>query len=208
MTDAQKRLRELLARQSQQRQRMAELAAVDELTDETRAELDTLERGTPDLERQLRAARVVVDAEGAGDTRETRDDDDAEAREVRELRGRVRMSSYVVAAIEQRAADGVEAEYNAAIGLAGNRFPLELLAPVETRATTDTDTATAPRRWVDRLFAETAAANLGITMESVPAGVASHPITTAGAAPAQRGRSEAAADAAWTVGVTELKPTA
>ena len=57
MTDAQKRLRELLARQSQERGRMAELAAVDELTDETRSELDALEKGTPDLERQLRAVR-------------------------------------------------------------------------------------------------------------------------------------------------------
>ena len=206
MTDAQKRLRDLLARQSQERQRMAELAAADELTDETRAELDKLEKATPDLERQLRAARVVVDAEGGGETRETRHDDDAEAREVRELRARVRMGGYVTAAIEQRAAVGVEGEYNAAIGIGGNRFPLELLAPIETRETTDTDTATMPRRWLDRLFAETAASRLGITMESVPAGVASHPITMTGPTPAQRARSQGAADAAWTIGVTELKP--
>lgn len=205
MTDAQKRLRELLARQSRERQRMAELAAADELTDETRSELDTLEKGTPDLERQIRAARVAV--EGEGETRETRDDGDAEARELRELRGRVRMAGYVAAAVEQRAADGAEAEYNQARGIAGNRFPLEMLAPIETRATTNTDTVTTPRRWLDRLFAGTAAAHLGITMESVPAGVASFPITTAGASAAQRGRTEAAADAAWTVGVSELKPT-
>ena len=32
-------------------------------------------------------------------------------------------------------------------------------------------------------------------------------MTTAGASAAQRGRAEAAADAAWTIGVTELKPT-
>ena len=32
-------------------------------------------------------------------------------------------------------------------------------------------------------------------------------MTTAGASAAQRGRGEAAADAAWTVGLTELKPT-
>ena len=57
------------------------------------------------------------------------------------------------------------------------------------------------------LFAGTASQALGITMESVPAGVASFPVTTAGASAAQRGRSEAAADSAWTIGVTELKPT-
>ena len=206
MTDAQKRLRELLARQSQERGRMAELAAVDELTDETRSELDALEKGTPDLERQLRAVRVVVDADGAGDVRQVGADDDAEAREVRELRGRVRMGGYLSAALEQRAANGVEAEFNAAIGIAGNRVPIELLAPAETRQATGVDTATAPRRWVDRLFAGTAAERVGVSMESVPAGVASHPITLTGPAAAQRAKSEAAADAMWTIGVTELKP--
>ena len=209
MTDAQRRLRDLLARQSKERQRMAELAGLDELTDETRAELDTLESGTPDLERQIRAARVAVEAEGEGETRETGDDPDAETRELRELRGKIKLSGYVAAAVEQRSADGAEAEFNAARGIAGNRFPLEILAPapVEQRATTDTDAATTARRWLDRLFAGTAAERVGITMESVPAGVASFPVTTAGASAAQRGRTEAAADAAWTVGVSELKPT-
>ena len=97
---------------------------------------------------------------------------------------------------------------NAAVGIPGNRFPLELLAPsLETRATTDADIVTTPRRWLDRLFAGTAADALGVTMESVPAGTASYPVTTAGASAAQRQRStDAAADAAWTIGVTEMKP--
>ena len=50
MTEAQKRLRDLRDRQSRERGRMAELAIVDDLTDEQRSELDTIERGTPDLE--------------------------------------------------------------------------------------------------------------------------------------------------------------
>ena len=111
----------------------------------------------------------------------------------------------MTAAIEQRAADGAEAEYNAARGIAGNRFPLEMLAPpLEPRATTDT--ATTPRRWLDRLFAGTASERVGITMESVPAGIASFPVTTAGASEAQRAKSQVTADAAWTIGVTEMKP--
>ena len=208
MTAAQKRLRELRERQSKERGRMAELAVADELNDEQRSELDTIERGTPDLERQLRAATIAVEAEQEGERRAASPEDDAEARELRELRGRIRMGNYVAAAVEQRAADGAELEYNQARGIAGNRFPLELLAPpVEERATTDTDTQTRPRRWLDRLFAGTAAQALGITMESVEAGATSYPVTTAGASAAQRGRTEAAADAAWTVGVTEVKPT-
>ena len=211
MTPAQKKLRELQERRSRERQRMAELGLADQLTDETRQELDTIEAGTPDLERQIRAAQIAVDNEeseqrAAGDTARA-PEGDAEARERAELRRRVRLGRYVAAAIEQRSADGAEAEFNAALGIAGNRFPLELLAPSEHRATSDTDTATMPRTWLDRLFAETAAAALGITFESVPSGVASFPVTTAGASAAQRGRTEAAADAAWTVGVTELKPT-
>ena len=211
MSPTQIKLKALKERQSKERQRMAELAVADSLTDETRAELDELERGTADVERQLRAATVAVEQEEseqrtAGPSHD--DDGDAEDREIRELRGRVKLSGYVSAAIEQRAADGAEGEYNAARSIAGNRFPLELLAPpIEQRATTDADTTIAPRWWLDRLFAGTAAEHLGITMESVPAGVASYPVTTAGASAAQRQRStDAAADAAWTIGVTEMKP--
>ena len=52
MTPTQKRLRDLRDRQSRERGRMAELAIVDDLTDEQRSELDTIEHATPDLERQ------------------------------------------------------------------------------------------------------------------------------------------------------------
>ena len=218
MTKAQKTLRDLKARQSKERGRMAELGAAETLTDETRAELDGIEAGTPDLERQLRAATVAVETEEseqreagkAGDTPAG----DAEDRERAELRAKIGLGRYVAAAVEMRGADGAEAEYNAALGIAGNRFPLELLAPperrakrTEDRATTDADTTLMPRTWLDRLFAGTAAERIGITMESVPAGSASFPITTAGAAAAQRARSvDDAADAAWTIGTTDLKP--
>ena len=81
MTNAQKRLRELTDRRSQERQRMAELGLESELTDETRAELDRIEAGTPDLERQVRAAGLAVEDENeASETRAT-EGPDAEARE-------------------------------------------------------------------------------------------------------------------------------
>ena len=63
MTAAQKRLRELRGRQSKERGRMAELSLIDELGDEHRAELDTIEKGTPDLERQMRAAVIALENE-------------------------------------------------------------------------------------------------------------------------------------------------
>ena len=218
MTNNQKRLRELRERQSRERGRMAELAQFENLSDEHRAELDGIEKGTADLERQLRAASIAVETEeseqrAAGDAAR-QPEGDAETRERAELRNKVRFGSYIAAAIEQRSADGAELEFNQALGISGNRFPLELLAPpeqraarTEARATTDVDIMTAPRRWLDRLFAGTAATRLGITMESVPVGAASYPVTTAGASAAQRARStDSAAEAAWTVGVTEMKP--
>lgn len=212
MSPAQKKLRELRERQSKERGRMAEFAVADTLSDEQRAELDEIEKGTPDLERQIRAAQKTVDDEEAEQRAEgaaaRQPEGDAEDRERAELRRKVKLGGYVAAAVEQRAADGAEAEYNAALGIAGNRFPLDLLAPpVEQRAATDVDTQTMPRRWLDRLFAGTAAERVGVTMESVPAGVASFPVTTAGASAAQRAKSQAAADAAWTIEASELKPT-
>ena len=132
MTNLQKALKSLRERQSRERGRMAELAVSDGLTDETRAEMDELETGTADLERQLRAAQAAVDLEEAEQRTAAPghdDDGDAEDREIRELRSKVKLSGYVSAAIEQRAADGAEAEYNAARNIAGNRFPLELLVP-------------------------------------------------------------------------------
>ena len=209
MTSAQR----LAIRLSEIRQRLNEIAGLESeaVTDEVRAEADKLTGEFATAETQHRAALVAESTEA----RAAADDfaagnGDGEAAEVRALRGRVRIGEYVGAAIDQRMAEGAESELNAALGMRGNAFPLSLLAPapVEARATTDTDSQTNQSgRWLDRLFAGTAAERIGITMESVAPGVASFPVTTAGASAAQRGRGEAAADAVWTVGVTELKPT-
>ena len=88
MTSAQKRLRDLRERQSKERQRMAELAIVDELNDEKRSELDQIERGTPDLERQIRAATVALEAEDREAETRAANEPDAERRERIELAAR------------------------------------------------------------------------------------------------------------------------
>lgn len=192
-------------RLSEIRKRLAELGSAEEMTEEVEKEIAELRAELREVETRFQA---LVEAEGEPkvEVREV-ETEDAEARALRELRGKVTLSGYVAAAVEQRSADGAELEYNQALGIAGNRFPLELLAPAEERAATDVDTTTMPRRWLDRLFADTAAMRLGITMESVAPGVAAFPITTAGPSAAQRAKSQAADDAAWTIGVSELKPT-
>ena len=207
MTNTQK----LAIRLSEIRSKLNELSGLDEVSDEQRGEIDSLSTEYQAKEAQHRAALVAeADEQRAAADDFNAGDGDGEKAEVRALRGRVRVGEYVGAAIDQRMAEGAEAELNAALGMRGNAFPLSLLAPapVEARASTNTDSQTNQSgRWLDRLFAGTAAERIGITMESVAPGVASFPLTTAGASAAQRGRSEAASDAAWTVGVTELKPT-
>lgn len=136
---------------------------------------------------------------------------DGESAEIRQISNRVKMGNYVRAVMSGHAPTGAELELNQAHEIADpDRFPLSLLDPASwspQMATTDTDSGTRQQTWLDRLFADTAARHVGVTFESVKPGIQSYPITTAGAAAAQRGRSEKAADAAWTVGVVELKPT-
>ena len=123
MTPAQKKLKELRERQSRERQKMAEFGLADTLTDEQRSELDTIEAGTPDLERQIRAATVAVEAEEAAQETETRDNPDAEHRERVELRSKAMLGRYLASAARGRLPDGAEAELAAAAGVAPGQIP-------------------------------------------------------------------------------------
>ncbi len=201
----------LALRASEIRKRLAEIAALegDALTDEVRSEMTTLRNEMQDVELRYQSA---VTAEDEPETRTTTTDTTGEGNELAEIRSRVQddggICLYAGVAIERRALDGAALELNQALQIPADRFPLELLAPdVEVRATTNTDAAAVQQTWVDRLFSDTHAMRLGMSFQSVAPGVAAYPVTTGGAAAAQRGRSEAAADAAWTVGVSELKPT-
>ena len=185
--------------QSKLRETINRLLGLAEMTDEQRGELTTAtERGTA-LEVELRAAIIaepeVTITEGV----------DSEARERLELRSKSKVVNYVKAAAEMRSVNGPEAEFNSALSMGADQFPLELLAP-EKRQTTDTDTSTNQGTWLDRLFDRAAAQYLGITFTSVGPGVSSHPLTTAGATAEQQAKSEAASASSWTIGVTELKP--
>ncbi len=125
MTDVQKRLRELRERQSKERQRMAELGVADSLTDETRAELDAIEKGTPDLERQIRAATVSVEGEEKEAETKAAEQPAAKQRERIELRSKASLTNYLTAALSGRQVDGPEAELRSAAGISDG-IPLEL----------------------------------------------------------------------------------
>ncbi len=139
MTATQKRLRELGERQSKERQKMAELSLVESLSDEQRAELDTIEKSTPDLERQIRAATVALETEEKEAETRAADNPDAEQRERVELRRKARLTNYLMAELSGKRIDGAELELRQAAGV--DQIPLELFdsgPSTEKRADTTT----------------------------------------------------------------------
>ena len=209
LTDAQKRLRELRDRQSKERGKMAELSRVDALTDEQRAELDTIEKGVPDLERQIRAAMIAAEEEErAAETKET-ESPDAEMRERVELRGKAMLTNYILAAARGRMVDGAEAELCAAAGVQG--IPLELWdipAPTEQRDITPAPGTVGVNLDPIRpaVFANSIASRLGIQMPRVGSGTyATATITTSQGADA-KAKSAAIAATAGALTVTTATP--
>ena len=209
MTKAQRRLRELRERQSKERGSMAELSQVDDLSDEQRSELDGIEKSTPDLERQIRAATVALeDEEKEAETRAA-DDPDAERRERIELRSKASLTGYLRAALEGRQVDGAEAELRSAAGVSG--IPLELWdVPAETEERAATEAPGTVGINLDRIrpavFANSIAPRLGIEMPRVASGT--YASATIGTSPTAEAKAKgAAADAtAATFTVTSVTP--
>ena len=192
---------------SEVRQRLNEISGIegDALTEEVRNEAEALQGEYAGLEIRHRASITAESAE-ENKARE-RFGDDPEERERRELRAKVHVGNYITSAQEQRGLEGPEAEYNAACGVRSGRFPLHLLAPEpEIRAETDASAKANQNTWVDRIFDQSMAAALGITMKSVAAGVATFPATTSGATGGQRARMEAKAADTQVISVIEMKP--
>ena len=218
MTPSQKRLRDLRDRQSRERGRMAELSLIDELGDEHRAELDTIEQSTPDLERQLRAAVIALEDEDREAETRAVDDPDTEQRERIELRSKAMLTTYFINAARGRMADGAEAELQAAAGISGHGIPLELWdVPIsrrdgegerETRAITPSPSTVGVNLDVIRpaVFANSIAPRLGIEMPRVMSGTyASATITTSQSATALD-KSAAAVGTAGALTVTTATP--
>ena len=177
--------------------------------------LDLEDRGE-DYQGKLEEAKAAITAaqtdlqnaaEAEPETPEHRQDNPA-GTELRELRSKVEFGKYVAAAMTGNGvSDGAEREYNQHLGIADNYFPLALLAGKhEERAARDGDAQASQGTWLDRVFNETAAERVGISFRPVPPGVSAYPVTTAGGSPAQRGRTQAAAESTYTVDVTEMKP--
>ena len=188
MTNTQK----LTIRASEIRQRLNEIAGLegDALTDEVRAESDTLGGEFRDVETKLRAS---VASDPDPETRVTAPVD-AEARERRELRAKVTLADYIGAAVAHGDAGqvgGEAREYAAAEGCPG-MVPITMLGPtaeqraaeyaaaVEQRAVTpapaDTDVPSMHAPIVPALFDRSVAPFLGVEMPTVGTGIQSYPV--------------------------------
>lgn len=213
MTPAQKRLRELRDRQSRDRQKMAEFAQLDELDDESRSALDAIEKSTPDLERQLRAAMAALsEEERASIEKGAQKPPDAEQREKIELRNKALLGNFILAKIEGRAVTGVEAEYSASCGISGGNFPIAIFEsgrPVEERVATNipaTGLGATLAPIQPFVFSESIAPRLGIAQPQVGSGAYSEATISTSLSANPQAKDGAQAATAAVITTTTAKP--
>ena len=156
---------------STKREALNALLAVDELSDEQRAEMGTLTTRMQQLEVEARAAILAED-----EITITRTDVvDGEDRELRSLIGRANVGNIFEAALEHRATDGAEAELQTHYRVAANAIPLALL---ETRAVTPAPGQVAQNQSaiIPGVFPQSCAAFMAVDMPTVPVGDAVYPV--------------------------------
>ena len=221
MTQSQK----LALRLSEIRQKLNELSALDEPTDEQRAEMAKLTTEYPLVEERSRAALVVEAADA--DARQSGAENAAgretgEGAEVRRLQGRARLGNYLTAAASGAPLTGAESELLDALALRGGvgvqpgavQVPWSMLladepAPEQRAATTTGDYGgpVMQRPILQRLFGPSLFDMLGVRLDTVPMGRSEWPLISAGVAPAQTAEdADAPAAVAWTVGPQTLRP--
>lgn len=171
-------------RQSEIRQALAELSANDNLGDDQRRSLETLDKEYRDNEARYRAALIAEDTERreAGAELETRG-----GREWANL-----MRSFEVRQVanffdEGRELSGATKEIVSELRSKGSYRGIPLpLAALETRAGETIASGTPDLKFVapfiDRLFAAGAAARMGARMIAIDSGLADYPVTTSSVA--------------------------
>ena len=212
MTNSQR----LQIRQSEIRERLNELSNPEtELTDETKAELNSLFTEMSDIEPKLRAAILAEQ-----DAIEARNDGNSETGDPRldDLRRRASVSEYIRQAVNGQPLDGACRELNDELKIVpvrgqggGVLLPVEQLALRADAATTTTTAADADetqrRPIFSRLFARGVMDAMGVRLDSVPVGLIEYPILTDATDPAMTAEDADAADtvaAMWNSQV--LKP--
>ena len=177
-------LQTLEVRQGEVKIRLAELGGMADLTEETRAELDTLRTEYTDTERRMAALRISEPDRTPIIART------AEGTEYRAMLDRANMGTIFDVLLAHQNPSGVEAELQQHLHLAGNQIPLDLLrgsggrggsrGRMEERAVTPgaANVGQNQQPIIPYVFPMSAAAFLGVDMPSVPAGDAVFPVLT------------------------------
>lgn len=207
----------LALRLSEVRQKLNELLAIDAPSEEQRSELASLTQEYQKLEPEYRAALIAESDAGA--QTETREED-GESAEYRALVERSQLGAYLCEAASGRELkDGAEAELRAEVFGDAARpglVPWDVLLPreaTEDRVDAATNIANASgvgtnqQTILARVFADTAAAFMGVAMPSVGIGEASYPVFSDGAEADLVAKGTAKDAEAATISAKVLSPT-
>ncbi len=176
MTNSQK----LEIRASEIRQRLNAISGMDELSDDVRAESDTLATEYADVEVRRRAAILAESAEGDRVETHATETLDAEDRQRIELRGKATLGGFLLARLQGRLPAGELAEYQSACHVEDG-IPLDLWESDRPAVETHTDAVTpSPAagsgaglsigRILPWIFDGTIAKRLGISVPQVGSG--------------------------------------
>ncbi|MCY4057585.1 MAG: phage major capsid protein [Gammaproteobacteria bacterium] len=210
------KIRQILIRQSETREALNDCMAAAEPDEAKLTDLRTKAQG---IERELREA-LAKPADGS-------DDDasdggapkplDAEARELRELRSKVRVMDYVSACVAGNGISGAAAEFAEACNTPGE-MPISLLfddvrevreREVRAAATVAADAiAEIPDPTAPEVFVSPLAMRLGIRTPTVPAGHKSYPYVGTGVTPAAVAKGDAIGDSSPAIQALTASPKA
>ena len=191
-------------RMSEVRQRLNEIAGLEDLDDEVRSEAEALGNEYTDLEVRHRAG-LRAEADGETVTEEPPVDPD-----LAELESRAALSGILSGIMSGRGPAGAERELQDHLKLGGDQVPLALLRPTEARTTGQTPAPSTvgamQQPIIDAVFPRSASAYLGVRMPTVPVGESVFTVLTTNIAPGtpDGGAEQDASAAAFTP--TTLEP--
>lgn len=181
--------------------RLAELGGEPELTDETRAELDTLRHEYTDTERRMAALRISEPPPKATETRGS-----AEGRELRHLVGKASLGRMMSGIADDSEGAGADRELRQHMNLPANYIPWDMLLENRTALAVSGDEEGNVQPWINTVFPMSASAFAGVDMRTVAVGEDLIPIVGTGLTIAFPGKNTAPSESAPTASVTTLSP--
>lgn len=183
-------LQKVQLRLSEIRKRLAELGAVEQMSDEQRTEIGTLRTEYGDLETRSQA---LIVGESGETVEETVVEGDAEEREYAELLETASLGEVFAATLAHRSTEGATAELQEHFKIDGNAIPLDMLSTREDRARLEqrttgvtpapADAGAMQRPIIPAVFPQAVVSFLDIQQDRVGVGEAVYTVLSTSAAP-------------------------